>query len=132
MTSVRERATGSGKGQSSSKKESPKKVKRVKAAARTVLGRLPLYSEQLPDNGSADLPPAARQTCSQLRSVFERVRELKPSGSSDAKVPRVVCNTSFIIQTTPTSLIIIETTPISLSRRAWRLRSTREWCSSQC
>ena len=85
----RQRATGSGKGQSSSKEEPPKKVKRVKAAAPAVLGSLPLYGEQLPDNGSADLPPAARQTCSQLRSVFERVRELKSSGSSDAKVPRV-------------------------------------------
>lgn len=82
----RQRGSTSGKAQSSAKEEPPRKVKRVKSAAPTTLGSLPLHGEQLPDNGSEDIAPAAKRTCAQLKEVFERVRELKQANSATAKV----------------------------------------------
>jgi len=65
-------------------------VKRSKssAPAPTTLGSLSLYGELLPEKGAAGIPPAAKQTCAELRKVLANVRELKQNPGS--KVDRIV------------------------------------------
>ena len=48
----------------------------------TKLGSLPLYGEQLPPGSYDDIPGAAKHTCSQLKEVMTKVRDLKRGGSA--------------------------------------------------
>ena len=60
-------------------------MKKVKPAAPTTLGSLPLYGEQLPENGFQDIPPAVQQTCTELRDVMAKVRELRQGSGSKVR-----------------------------------------------
>ena len=64
--------------QSSSSVPTPFIVKPSKAPnSATKLGSLPMYGEELPDNGHAAIPKWAKNTCDNLRLIMGKIRELK-------------------------------------------------------
>lgn len=60
-------------------------MKKAKPTTPTSLGSLPLYGEQLPENGFQDIPPAVQQTCEELREVMAKVRDLRQSSGGKAQ-----------------------------------------------
>ena len=46
------------------------------------LGSLPMYGEDLPDEGYASVPKLAEKVCGNLRVIMEKVKELKAKGGS--------------------------------------------------
>ncbi|KAL5477370.1 hypothetical protein EMCRGX_G024160 [Ephydatia muelleri] len=83
-------STSASKPSSGASEEPPKKAKKVEKVApvpekpkphelpgSATLGSLPLYGEKLPEQGYAEVPIIAKQTCDELKEIFAKVREIK-------------------------------------------------------
>lgn len=57
---------------------SPVQLKPPKSCAK--LGSLPMYGEQIPEDGFDSIPKLAEKTCSEIRTVMLKVKEIKSAG----------------------------------------------------